>query len=373
MKVIMQGMPHVFKFLSLPTFGLELRATPSRSMAYLSPLLALALTIFFGAILFAALGKNPLTALQVFLIEPVKNWGAISELLLKTTPLVLCALGLSVCYRANVWNIGAEGQLIAGGIAAGSVVVFFDTGAQLLSGPSVLVLAALAGVLGGAAWASMTALLRDRFNANEILVSLMLTYIAQLLLMYVVNGPLKDPNGMNFPQSKVFSAEYVLPHLFSGSRLHVGFIVMLVAAAIMMVFVYRSFAGYRLTVGGLAPLAARYAGFSSRRALWVSLLISGGFAGLAGAFEVTGPIGQVLPSISPGYGFAAIIVAFVGRLNPIGTIFGGLILSLFYLGGEMAQSRLGLPSAITGLFQGMLLFLLLACDTLINYRLKRRN
>jgi simple sugar transport system permease protein len=311
--------------------------------------------------------------LQVFLLEPLRNASTIADLLLKTTPLVLCALGLSVCYRANIWNIGAEGQLIAGGLAAGATILFFDQGTpgiSNISGGLVLLLATLAGIAGGAAWASVTALLRDRFNANEILVSLMLTYIAQLLLMYAVNGPLKDPNGMNFPQSKVFSSEFLLPHLFNGSRLHIGFLVMLVASGGMAIFIYRSFAGFRLTVGGLAPLAARYAGFSSRKALWTSLLISGGFAGMAGAFEVAGPIGQVLPSISPGYGFAAIIVAFIGRLNPIGTIFGGLVLSLFYLGGEMAQSRLGLPSAITGLFQGMLLFMLLACDTLINYRLR---
>ncbi|MBC3926802.1 MULTISPECIES: ABC transporter permease [unclassified Undibacterium] len=354
-------------------FKLELRPASSRVMAYFSPVFALLLTVFFGGLLFLALGKNPLTALQVFLLEPLRNASTIADLLLKTTPLVLCALGLSVCYRANIWNIGAEGQLIAGGLAAGATILFFDQGTpgiSNISGGLVLLLATLAGIAGGAAWASVTALLRDRFNANEILVSLMLTYIAQLLLMYAVNGPLKDPNGMNFPQSKVFSSEFLLPHIFHGSRLHIGFLVMLVASGGMAIFIYRSFAGFRLTVGGLAPLAARYAGFSSRKALWTSLLISGGFAGMAGAFEVAGPIGQVLPSISPGYGFAAIIVAFIGRLNPIGTIFGGLVLSLFYLGGEMAQSRLGLPSAITGLFQGMLLFMLLACDTLINYRLR---
>ncbi|MFZ6843599.1 ABC transporter permease [Undibacterium sp. RuTC16W] len=356
--------------MSRPLFALEVRATPSRAWAYLSPLLALTLTLLLGALLFIALGKDPVSGLQVFLLEPVKSKAAIAELLLKTTPLVLCALGLSVCYRANVWNIGAEGQLIAGGIAAGSTILMFDNGLHTLSGGMVLVLATGAGIAGGALWASVTALLKDRFHANEILVSLMLTYIAQLLLMYLVNGPLKDPHGMNFPQSKVFSSDYLLPTLLTGSRLHIGFIVMLVATAGMTIFIYRSFAGYRLTVGGLAPLAARYAGFSSRKALWTSLLISGGFAGLAGAFEVAGPIGQVLPSISPGYGFAAIIVAFIGRLHPVGTVFGGIILSLFYLGGEMAQSRLGLPSAITGLFQGMLLFLLLACDTLIHYRLR---
>src|SRR5450830_1155771 len=354
-------------------FKLELRPASSRTMAYLSPALALLLTIFFGGLVFLALGKNPLVGLEVFLIEPIRSASAVAELLMKTTPLVLCALGLSVCYRANVWNIGAEGQLIAGGLAAGSTILFFDNGASTLSPGIVLVLATLAGVIGGSVWASITALLKDRFHANEILVSLMLTYIAQLLLMYAVNGPLKDPNGMNFPQSKVFSSEFMLPTLMSGTRLHIGFAVTIVAAIVMAVFMMRSFRGFSLMVGGVAPHAARYAGFSSRNALWVSLLISGGFAGLAGAFEIAGPIGQLLPSVSPGYGFAAIIVAFIGRLHPIGAVFGGLIMSLLYLGGELAQSRLGLPSAITGVFQGMLLFLLLACDTLIDYRLRWKN
>ena len=190
--------------------------------------------------------------------------------------------------------------------------------------------------------------------------------------MSVVNGPLKDPNGMNFPQSKVFASMFLLPNLLPGSRLHVGFAVMLVLVAIMTVFVFRSFAGYRLQVGGTAPLAARYAGFSSRSALWSALMISGATAGLAGAFEVTGPIGQLLPSISPGYGFTAIIVAFVGRLHPVGAVFGGIVMSLFYIGGEMAQSRLGLPSALGWVFQGMLLFFLLACDTLIDNHLRWR-
>ncbi|MFC5473848.1 ABC transporter permease [Paraherbaspirillum soli] len=360
----------MFNPLQLIPLRLELRGTPSRTMAYASPLIAIVLTMILGALLFIALGKDPLAGLKVFLIDPFNGKRAISELLLKTIPLVLCALGLSVCYRANVWNIGAEGQLIVGGLFAGATLVWLDVPGHAIPGSLGLLLMILAGIVGGALWAGITALLRDRFNANEILVSLMLTYIAQLLLMYAVNGPLKDPNGMNFPQSKVFSAEFLLPALIPGTRLHIGFIAMLAAAFGMTVFMLRSFRGYALTVGGLAPLAARYAGFSSRSALWLSLLISGGFAGLAGAFEVAGPIGQLLPSISPGYGFAAIIVAFVGRLHPLGAILGGLVMSLFYIGGELAQSRLGLPAAITGVFQGLLLFLLLACDTLIDYRLR---
>jgi len=348
------------------------RGVPSRRMAYASPVFAIVLTLLFGALLFLALGKDPVAGLKVFLVDPLKDKRAIGEVLLKTVPLVLCALGLSICYRANVWNIGADGQLILGGIFAGATVLWFDSPGNTTSGFTVLVLASLAGCLGGMAWASLTALLKDRFNANEILVSLMLTYIAQQLLLWVVNGPLKDPNGMNFPQSRVFAQAFLLPNLLPGSRLHMGFAVMLVLVVIMTVFVFRSFAGYRLQVGGTAPLAARYAGFSSRSSLWTALLVSGAFAGLAGAFEVTGPIGQLLPSISPGYGFTAIIVAFVGRLHPVGAVFGGVVMSLFYIGGEMAQSRLGLPSALGWVFQGMLLFFLLACDTLIDNRLRWR-
>ncbi|NUA26009.1 ABC transporter permease [Cupriavidus basilensis] len=359
-------------FLLRSPLSLAPRGLPSRRMAYASPLIALALTLAFGALLFLLLGKDPVAALKVFLVDPLKDRRAIGEVLLKTVPLVLCALGLSVCYRANIWNIGADGQLIVGGIFAGATVLYFDVPGNGVNGTVVLVLASLAGVVGGMFWASLTAALKDKFNANEILVSLMLTYIAQQLMLYVVNGPLKDPNGMNFPQSKVFSSEFLLPNLMSGSRLHAGFVVMLVLVVLMTVFIFRSFAGYRLQVGGTAPAAARYAGFSARRSLWSALMISGGTAGLAGAFEVTGPIGQLLPSISPGYGFTAIIVAFVGRLHPVGTVFGGIVMSLFYIGGEMAQSRLGLPSALGSVFQGMLLFFLLASDTLIDNRLRWR-
>ncbi len=348
---------------------LELRGAPSRTMTYLSPVIAIVATLFLGALLFLALGKDPLAGLKVFLVDPFNGKRAISELLLKSVPLILCALGLAVCFRASIWNIGAEGQFTVGALCSGAMLVWLDVPGHGISGGMGLVLMIVAGVIGGALWAAITAYLRDQFNANEILVSLMLTYVAQLLLMWAVNGPLKDPNGMNFPQSKVFSSEFMLPMLMSGTRLHIGFAVAIVAAILMAIFMMRSLRGFSLMVGGVAPHAARYAGFSARSALWVSLLISGAFAGLAGAFEIAGPIGQLLPSVSPGYGFAAIIVAFIGRLHPVGVILGGLIMSLLYLGGELAQSRLGLPSAITGVFQGMLLFLLLACDTLIDYRL----
>jgi simple sugar transport system permease protein len=229
-----------------------------------------------------------------------------------------------------------------------------------------------AGILGGMAWASITALLRDRFNANEILVSLMLVYVAQQLLNYLVFGPWKDPAGFNFPQTKTFVAATLLPNLVPQSRLHVGFAIMLVLVAAFWVFMFRSWRGFQLQVGGLAPDAARYAGFSGRTALWTALLVSGGMAGLAGAMEAAGPLRQLTPHVSTGYGFTAIIVCFVGRLHPVGCLFAGVLLSMLLIGGELGQSRLGLPNALTGVFQGLLLFLLLACDTLINYRVRWR-
>ena len=153
--------------------------------------------------------------------------------------------------------------------------------------------------------------------------------------------------------------------------MHIGLLIALFGAALMWVYLFRSRAGFAQQVGGLAPAAARYAGYSSRRALWVALLVSGGTAGLAGALEVAGPIGQLTPYVPAGYGFAAIIVAFVGRLHPVGVVFSAVLLSMFYIGGELAQSRMGLPKSITGVFQGLLLFSLLACDTLIHQRLRR--
>ena len=343
---------------------LETRPQPSATMSFCSPLLALAITCVIGLSLFWLLGKDPLAGLKVFFVEPVKNAYALSELGVKAVPLVLIALGLSVCFRSNVWNIGAEGQFILGAIFGGGVAM---RATEHSSGLIVLWIL-LAGVVGGMLWAGVVALLRDRFNANEILVSLMLVYVAELLLSYLVYGPWKDPNGYNFPQTITFLEPTKIPRLFRGYRSDLGILIALAAVGGVWLLVFRSYAGYQLQVGGLAPAAARYAGFSSRRALWTALLISGGTAGLAGALEAAGPLGQLTPHVPAGYGFAAIIVAFVGRLHPFGIVFSAVLMSMFYIGGELAQSRLGLPKALTGVFQGLLLFALLACDTLIYYR-----
>lgn len=351
---------------------LEPRAQPSRWMGLASPLLALALTVLIGVGLFALLGKDPLRGLQVFFVEPLKNAYALSELSIKATPLILIALGLAVCFRSNVWNIGAEGQFVVGALCAGWVAMQAGPESAFFAGMGrgIVVAILLAGVLGGMAWAAIVALLRDRFNANEILVSLMLVYVAEMLLSYLVYGPWKDPKGFNFPQSISFLPETKIPRLVDGLRAHIGTLIALGAVGVLWIFLFRSYRGFALQVGGLAPAAARYAGFSSRGALWTALLVSGGMAGLAGGLEVAGPLGQLSPYVPAGYGFAAIIVAYVGRLHPVGIVFSGLLMSMFYIGGELAQSRLGLPKSITGVFQGLLLFCLLACDTLIHFRLR---
>ena len=345
---------------------LENRPQPSSFWGYASPLLALMITVVIGTAMFAALGKDPVSGLQVFFWEPLRSGYALGELMVKATPLLLIALGLAVCFRSNVWNIGAEGQYVLGAIAASGVALMADK----TSSSWVVVPIVFAGVLGGMFWAAITAWLRDRFNANEILVSLMLVYVAVQVLSFMVAGPWKDPNGYNFPQTKSFELVTRIPRLFTGSRLSIGIFLALIGVLGIWVFLFRTRAGFAQQVGGLAPAAARYAGFSSRRALWVALLTSGGMAGMAGALEVAGPIGQLTPYVPAGYGFAAIIVAFVGRLHPVGMVFSALLMSMFYIGGELAQSRLGLPKSLTGVFQGLLLFSLLACDTLVNYRLK---
>ncbi len=345
---------------------LEARPEPSRAWSYLSPLLAISITVLLGVLLFSALGKDPLRGLQMFFWEPIKTKYALGELMVKATPLLLIALGLAVCFRSNVWNIGAEGQFIIGAVCAGGVALLADKS----TGRWIILAVMLAGVLGGMLWASLTALLRDRFNASEILVSLMLVYVADMVLSYMVYGPWKDPAGFNFPQTKTFEAATQIPRLMSGSRMNIGLLMALTAAAALWIFLFRTRAGFAQQVGGLAPAAARYAGFSSRQALWTALLVSGGTAGLAGALEVAGPIGQLTPYVPAGYGFAAIIVAFVGRLHPAGMVVSAILMSMFYIGGELAQSRLGLPKSITGVFQGLLLFCLLACDTLVSYRLR---
>ncbi len=340
------------------------RAVPSKAMIYLSPILAIFLTLLASILLFLMMDVSPLAALHSFFIEPVSTLYGLSELMVKATPLILIGVALALGFRAGVWNIGAEGQLILGGIFGGAVALFFyeKTGFYII--PLVLI----AGVIGGMLWAAIVAFLRTRFNTNEILTSLMLSYVAGLLLNYLMHGMLRDPDGMNFPESRLFSDSALLPILLDDTRLHIGALIALLAVGLGWILLSRTLLGYQIKVTGDAPAAGEHAGFSTHKIIWTTLLLGGGMAGIAGAIEVTGPIGQLLPNISPGYGFTAIIVAYVGRLHPVGVLFAALLLALSYLGGETAQINLKLPVAVTDVFQGLLLFFLLASDVLIHYR-----
>lgn len=345
---------------------LEPRESSSRVMRYAAPFLAAAATVILGAILFAALGRDPLIGLYTFFIKPISSLDGLAELGLKTTPLVICAMGLAVGFRGNVWNIGAEGQLLMGAVCGGGVALAFHGG----GGWWVLPLMILAGGLGGAAWGAIPAFLRTRFNVNEILTSLMLTYVALQILGYLVYGPWRDPEGYNFPETRIFEDWGLLPILIEGTRLNVSIFFAVLVVLAGWIFMSRSFAGYKVNVVGQALAAANYAGFSQKRVVWLGFLVGGGLAGLAGLAEVAGPLGQLNATFSPGYGFAAIIIAFLGRLHPVGIAAASVLMALMFLGGETLQIDLKLPKAVTGVFQGMLLFFVLASDVLVRYRVR---
>ncbi|MDD2878193.1 MAG: ABC transporter permease [Acidiphilium sp.] len=348
-------------------FRLEPRGERAIFWVYASPALAIVLTIVTTMALFALMGAPPVKGIYTFLIAPLLGSAGISALALRATPLIMIGIGLALCYRANVWNIGADGQFTLGAIVGGGLALHFPNAPFFVLYPAVL----LGGILGGMGWAAIVAVLKTRFNANEILTSLMLTYIAALLLVWLVTDPWRDPRGFGFPQSAMFSPNATTPIIIPGTTIDLGSLLAILLALALWQILGRSVLGFQLRVAGAAPRAARYAGFSNNRLIWIALMISGGLSGLAGIIEVTGPIGQLTTSVTPGYGFTAVIVAFLGRLQPIGVIFAGLLLALSYLGGDAAQIDLHLPNAVTGIFQGILLFYLLACDILILYRFKR--
>jgi len=346
---------------------LEKRAERSNTIALVSPLIAIGLTIATMVILFAILGKNPLLALHAYFIAPLTDGYSLQEIAVKATPLVMIAIGLSLCYLANAWNIGAEGQFLIGAVAGSWIAVRTqgtDAGAWVL--PVMLVLAAAAGAL----YALIPAICKVKFGASEILTSLMLVYVADLLLDYLVRGPWRDPHGFNFPTTAEFDPVATVPLLIEGGRLHLGAVISLVVVAAAAILLGRTLKGFEIRVVGAAPRAARFGGIKANQLIILTFAVSGALAGLAGIIEVAGPVGHLQPGISPGYGFTAIIVAFLGRLNPLGILVAGLFLALTFIGGEQAQIAMKIPLDVTKVFQGILLFYVLACDSLILYRFK---
>lgn len=350
-------------------FKLEKRAEPSRVMLYTTPVFAIVMAMVTGAIIFSIIGYDGLGAVREIFLTPLINPLKWQDLGVKAAPLILIAVGLAIGYRANVWNIGAEGQYVFGALAATGVAVATHD----LEGVWILPAMILGGVMGGMAWAAIPAWLKTRLGVNEILSSLMLSYVAIQLLYFLVRGPWRDPMGFGFPQTQLFTAWQTLPTLIPGTVVHLGIPIAFVVAVFFAIVMARSEFGFQVRVVGAAPHAARYGGFSAPRTVWLTLLISGGLAGLAGGLEASGPFQQMVPAFPVGYGFTAIIVAFLGRLNPVGVILAGLVLAVTYVGGEVAQTTIGLPDAATGVFQAMLLFFLLASDILVRYRLVWRR
>jgi general nucleoside transport system permease protein len=346
---------------------LEKRAERSVAIAIASPLIAIGLTLVVMSILFSILGKNPIEALDVYFIEPLTDPYSLGEIAVKATPLVLIAVGLSLCYIANIWNIGAEGQFLIGAVC-GSWLAVRTNGTDV--GPWVLPAMLILGTLGGALYALIPALCKVRFGASEILTSLMLVYVAYYGMDYLVRGPWRDPHGLNFPTTAPFDPVATVPALIEGSRVHAGTLVALIVVALVAVMLGRTIMGFEIRLVGAAPKAARFSGFDADRLVLLTFAISGGLAGLAGIIEVAGPVGYLQPDISPGYGFTAIIVAFLGRLNPVGILLAGLFLALTFIGGENAEVAIKVPLDLTKVCQGILLFFVLACDSLIVYRIR---
>ncbi len=348
--------------------ALEKRPTPSRALSLATPLIAVAITMIMGGLLFSVLGKNPFEAIRTIFWDPVLGEFAFyyrPQLLVKAAPLVLIAIGLSLGFKAGIWNIGAEGQYIMGAICGAAVgLAFYPTETRLIF-PLMIV----AGALGGWAWGMIPALLKVRFGTNEILVSLMLVYVADQLLASMSLGLLRNPEGMGFPGSRNFS-DYPAANSWinEAAGLHWGMAFAFIAVIFSYILLNRHILGFNIRLTGEAPRAARFAGVNPTRLILFCLGTSGALAGMAGLFEVTGPSGQINIDFASGYGFTAIIVAFLGRLHPVGILLAALLMALTYVGGDLAQGNLGLPSAAIQVFQGMLLFFLLALDLLTNYR-----
>lgn len=351
---------------------LEKRPTPSTFWQVATPVVAVLLTMVAGGIMFAVLGKNPVEAIRTIFWDPLFNpdFAAYSrpQLLVKAGPLILIAVGLSLGFRAGIWNIGAEGQYIMGAIfGAGVGLAFYPLEAWY-----IFPLMVIAGAFGGWLWAMIPALLKTHFNTNEILVSLLMVYIAQNILASMSLGLLRNPEGAGFPGSRNLSQYPAAsnPELIAGTGMHWGVVAAFVAVIAAYVLLQRHILGFQIKLAGQAPRAARFHGVNPTALVLLCMGISGGLAGLAGLFEVAGPAGQISIDFNVGYGFTAIIVAFLGRLNPLGILLAGLLMALTYIGGELAQFMLGLPSAAVQAFQGMLLFFLLAVDLLTNFRIR---
>ena len=344
---------------------LEKRREPSMAMLVTTPIASVLLTMLIGIVVFDLIGIDGFKAVVDIFLSPLLVSYKWQDVAVKAAPLIIIALGLSMGNRAQVWNIGAEGQYVIGALcSAGVGIAFGQTG-----GFFVVLLMIAAGVAGGGLWAAVPAWLRTKFNVNEILSSLMLTYVSFQVLGYLVGGPWKDPNGRNFPATAPLADAQTLP-VWPESTVHLGVLVALILPFVFWVIMARSEFGYQVRVVGSSTTAARHGGFDSKRTIWATMIIGGAMAGLAGGLEFAGVLHKMDLGFASGYGFTAIIVAFLGRLNPFGCLIAGIVLAVTYVGGQMAQTSVHIPNSTAGIFQAMMLFFILASDILVRYRIR---
>lgn len=343
---------------------MERVAAPTRRAAFLTPILSILLALAACGVLLAVSGENPLAVYRSMLTGALGDRYGFAETLVKTIPLLLTGLGVSVAFRMQLWNIGAEGQLYLGAIGATGVALFLMPGQ-----PAIVLIPAMmaAGMIGGAVWGLVPGFLRAYLGANETITTLMLNYVAILLADYLVHGPWRDRAAFGFPGTKPFPAAAELP-TYGAYRVHIGLLFGLGAALILWIALRRTRWGYELTVIGENPRAARYAGMNIKRSILVVMAVSGGLSGLAGMSEVAGIGHQLQRNFSPGYGYTAIIVAWMGRLDPLGIVAVSFLLATLLVGGDQLQMSMGLPSAVAPMLQGAILFFLLGGEVLTRYR-----
>jgi simple sugar transport system permease protein len=348
---------------------LERRLKPSKTAGLVVALVSLVLALAFGGAILLATGANPLLTYKAMAIGAFGSKYAFSETLVKAIPLILCGLGVAVAFKMKFWNIGAEGQLAMGGFAASGIALFLP---KMLPGfpkwgllPSMI----LAGFLLGALWGMIPAILRAVVGVNEVITTLMMNYIAVLWIEYLFYGPWRDPKGYGFPGTAQFPEAAWLSR-YPGTRVHLGLVFAVVAALILWLILSRTKFGYEIRVIGENPKAARYAGISLVRNILLVMLISGGLAGLAGVCEVAGISHRLQKGLTVGYGFTAIIVAWLGQLNPWGVTLVGVLLAGLLVGGDQIQITMRLPAAAALILQGAILFFMLGGALFTQHRVR---
>jgi ABC-type uncharacterized transport system permease subunit len=340
----------------------EKRLAPSPFMTVAVPVVAVALALLFCAAFLALTGRHPFELYAAMLKGALGSAYGLSETTVKAIPLMLCGLGVSLAYRMQLWNIGAEGQLYLGAFAATWVPLTFPNLPAFIMLPAMLVL----GMAAGAMWALGPAFLRVKWRVNEIITTLMLNYVGILLVNYFVYGPWRDPKGFNFPLTAEFPPAALLP-TFGGSRIHVGLLLALALVVLFIVIFRNSRWGYEIKVIGSSERAARYAGMDIKRNMLLVMALSGAVCGLAGMTEVSGIAGRLQPGLSPGYGYTAIIVAWLARLNPVAIVLVAGMFGVLQVGGYIVQT-FGVPASMVAMIQGAVLFFVIGGEMYVNYR-----